>query len=83
MATNLSLLRSLVFEKYNTRTEFANNLGWNKNKVSALFNGKLNLDEKEMLQIANLLEIHTEELFLKLFFPSFFSSHVPDGDKTA
>jgi len=66
--TNTEVLIGKIFQQYGTRTAFAKAIGWSRKKVSKLLSGDLTLDQKEMEDIAKLLNFHTPEEFMNIFF---------------
>ena len=60
--------RGLVYAKYRNITEFAEAIGWSRNKASRIVNGVQEPDAKEMEQMANVLGIDSPEEFARIFF---------------
>lgn len=64
---NHRLLKSLAIFKHGSVGEFTIKLGWNRNKVSKLLNGKYNPSVDEASEINEVLSLNTDE-FLSVFF---------------
>ena len=62
-------LRGKVLSRYKTVSDFAEAIGWSRNKASRIVNGVQEPDTNEMQQLAELLQISTAEDFTALFFP--------------
>lgn len=60
--------RGLVFSKYRNISEFAQAIGWSRNKASRVVNGIQEPDANDMEKMAELLDINTPEAFIDIFF---------------
>ena len=60
--------RGIVFAKFKSITEFAEKIGWTRNKASRIVNGVQEPNAAEMIQMAEILGIDTPEVFMDIFF---------------
>jgi plasmid maintenance system antidote protein VapI len=63
-------LRGAVMSKYKTIGEFANEIGWNRNKASRIVNGVQDPDIEDIQKITKVLGIESKDVFLNIFFSS-------------
>lgn len=70
---NTALLRSKIFMRFNTRSEFANALGVSRQAVGAMLNGKSEPNMPRARQIAEVLGL-TDEEFGAIFLNSDLSN---------
>ena len=71
-------LRSLIFMYYDTETEFANTLGWTKQKLNKITNGIMLPDINDLNEMAPLLKKTVGELA-----DIFLRARSPDGQQSA
>ena len=69
---NLQKLRGLVFSKYKTVKAFSDEIGWKRNKSSRILNGIQEPDSDDMMDVAKLFELSSEE-FIGIFFEDVFT----------
>lgn len=60
--------RGIVFAKFKNITEFAEAVGWSRNKASRIVNGVQEPNANEMEQMANVLGVKSPEEFAAIFF---------------
>ena len=60
----VSEIRGLIYSKYNTETQLANELGWSKQRLNAITNGVREPDMDEVVALADKLDKPAEEIFL-------------------
>lgn len=60
--------RGLVLSKYKSISEFAQAVGWSRNKASRIVNGIQEPDANDMEIMAKALDIRTPERFMDIFF---------------
>ena len=65
-------LRGLIFGKYHTIAEFADSIGWDRNKASRIANGKQQPNKADMEQLIVNLGIQ-QHLVAPVFFGSVFT----------
>lgn len=75
--------RSLVLGKYKSIAEFADAIGWSRNKASRIVNGVQEPDANEMEQMAELFGIKTAEQFMSIFFAGLSTKWTNEGGKSA
>lgn len=54
-------LRGRIVEKYRTQTNFAQAVGISKNAMSRKMSGQVRLSQQDMIQWAELLDIHKKD----------------------
>lgn len=59
--------RGIVFAKFKNITEFAEAVGWSRNKASRIVNGVQEPNANEMEQMANVLGVKSPEEFAAIF----------------
>ncbi len=62
-------IRGAVFKKFSSITEFADAIGWSRNKASRIVNGEQSPSAEDMEQMAVCLDIVSAEKFMPVFFP--------------
>lgn len=62
--------RGLIFSHYKNITEFAQAVGWTRNKASRIANGIQEPDAEDMERMADALGINSPEQFMHIFFKS-------------
>lgn len=75
--------RSLVLGKYKSIAEFADAIGWSRNKASRIVNGVQEPDAEEMEQMAELFGINTADQFMEIFFARLSTKWTDGGGKSA
>lgn len=65
-------IRGLVFSKFNSISEFANAIGWQRNKAARIINKKQEPSKKDMEDMITVLEI-PEASVAPVFFGSMFT----------
>ncbi len=65
-------IRGLVFSKYNSISEFADAMGWQRNKASRIVNRKQDPSKKDMEDMIAVLEIPKASI-APVFFGSMFT----------
>ena len=65
---NINKLRGEIVEHYKTQIAFANAIGWHKNKLSRMMQGKYKPNTDEVAQIAIALGLD-EKRFCTIFLP--------------
>ena len=75
--------RSLVLGKYKSIAEFADAIGWSRNKASRIVNGVQEPDAEEMEQMAELFGINTADRFMEFFFARLSTKWTDGGGKSA
>lgn len=75
--------RSLVLGKYKSIAEFADAIGWSRNKASRIVNGVQEPDAEEMEQMAELFDINTADQFMEVFFARLSTKWTDGGGKSA
>lgn len=60
--------RGIIFTKFKNITEFAEAVGWSRNKASRIVNGVQEPNANEMEQMANVLGVKSPEEFAAIFF---------------
>ena len=64
-----TLLRSKIFMRYNTRSAFADAMGWQKGHVTTLLNGEGNVSLTSAEKMAKILGLTPAEA-VAIFMPS-------------
>jgi len=82
MKTELTL-RGLVFSKYKNINEFANAIGWNRNKASRILSEAQELNAQDIQEITQCLEINSIQLFMQIFFNSLSTMYTFDQNGAA
>ena len=67
---NENPVRGAVFKKYSSITEFADAIGWSRNKASRVVNGNQSLSADDIEEMALCLDIVSAEKFMPVFFPN-------------
>lgn len=62
-------LRGEVYARFKTVGEFAQFMGWGRNKASRIVNGIQAPDSKDIENLAEKLNVETSEEFVDIFFP--------------
>ena len=62
-------IRGAVFNKYGSITEFANAIGWSRNKASRIVNLDQTPTAEDIEQMAVCLDTVVPEKFMSVFFP--------------
>lgn len=62
MSKKIKELRGLIYGKYDSESEFAKILGWERQKLSKITNGLQEPNIRELNEMAELLDITVEEL---------------------
>lgn len=75
--------RSLVLGKYKSIAEFADAIGWSRNKASRIVNGVQEPDANEMEQMAELFGIKTAEQFMNIFFANLSTKWTSEDGESA
>lgn len=75
--------RSLVLGKYKSIAEFADAIGWSRNKASRIVNGVQEPDANEMEQMAELFGIKTAEQFMNIFFVNLSTKWTSEDGESA
>ena len=65
-------IRGAVFSKYNSLSDFAEAIGWQRNKASRIVNQKQEPTKKDMEEMISLLNIPSNAV-APLFFGSMFT----------
>ncbi len=65
---SIMTLRGLVLSKYRTIGNFADRVGWKRNKASRILNGKQKMDIEDIEKMAQCLEINSQKVFMQIFF---------------
>lgn len=65
-------LRGLVFDRFRTVSEFADAIGWDRNKAARIVNGKQEPNKKDMETLISFFGIQPEHL-ASIFFGSMFA----------
>ena len=55
-------LRGLIYGKYETETQLANDLGWSKQRLNVITNGTREPDLEEVAALADKLDKSVEEM---------------------
>ena len=63
------MLKSAIYRKYRTITDFLKDIGWSSSKMSRLLGGRYLPDVVEATAIGALLDLQTDE-FMKIFYVS-------------
>ena len=63
------MLKSAIYRKYRTITDFSKAIGWSSSKMSRLLGGRYLPDVVEATAISTLLDLQTDE-FMKIFYVS-------------
>lgn len=63
-------LYGLAMSQYKTVTNFANNMGWGRQKASRIINGRQELTATDMEQLRDALHIDDADTFMQIFFPT-------------
>ena len=63
-------LRGEVFKNFDSISDFARALGWDRKKASRIVNRDQHPSVNDMEQMAELLNIHDSSLFMQIFLPS-------------
>jgi hypothetical protein len=63
---NIDIMRGAIAEMFKTNGLFAVAMGWHKNKVSAMLNGRYVPDVDEAAMMAHVLRLN-EEKFCQIF----------------
>lgn len=66
---NTRRLRGEIVSVFNTQSAFASEIGWTKNKVTRMLNGKYKPNTDEVALIASALHFN-EAKFCEIFFTS-------------
>lgn len=61
-------LKGLVISKYGNVGNFAKALGWSRNKTMRIVNGIQEPHPCEIVEMTEVLDISTQELFMQIFF---------------
>lgn len=61
-------LRGVVLSKYKTIGEFANKIGWKRNKASRVLNGVQKITQDDIEELTVCLEIYELQAFMQVFF---------------
>lgn len=61
-------LRGAILSKYSNASAFGKAIGWSRKKASDIMNGRRRPSAKEMEDIANILGIKDDHVFMALFF---------------
>lgn len=69
-------LRAAIVAEYGTQSVFAEKIGWHKNKVSRIIQGKYKPDTDEVANMVKILHL-SESQFCDIFLPAV----TPNGDK--
>ena len=59
----VSELRGIIYSKYDSESQFAKELGWNRQRLNKITNGIKEPDLEEVAAIANKLDRTTDEIF--------------------
>lgn len=62
MAGKVKELRGAIYAKYRSEAEFARSLGWDRQKLSRITNGKREPDIGELAQLASGLDCSIETM---------------------
>ena len=62
-------IRGAVFNKFSSITEFADAIGWSRNKASRIVNGDQIPTAEEIEKMALCLDKTSPEKFMPVFFP--------------
>lgn len=65
-------LRGLVFDKFRTIADFADAIGWDRNKAARIVNGKQEPSKKDMESLIFFFEIPQEQI-APIFFGGMFA----------
>ena len=63
-------IRGAVFKKFSSITEFADAIGWSRNKASRIVNGDQVPDANDIEKMAICLDTISAEKFMPVFFPT-------------
>ena len=72
---DLCRLRGEIVAAYRTQSAFADAIGWHKNKVTNMLNGKYKPDTDEVAMIADMLQLDANG-----FCTIFLTRKSPNGD---
>lgn len=61
-------LRGAVMSKFKTIGEFADAIGWSRNKASRILNGIQDPDVEDIQNITRVIGIESKDVFLNIFF---------------
>lgn len=62
MANKVKAFRGLIFAHFNSEAEFARELGWSRQRLSKMSNGKLQPDLKDIDALSKALQTPPEKL---------------------
>ena len=65
-------LRGLVFDRYRTIADFADAIGWDRNKAVRILNGKQEPNKKDMESLISFFDIQQDHI-ASIFFGSMFA----------
>lgn len=74
-------LRGIVFSRFKTVGDFADYIGWSRNKASRILNGIQSPSQADMEEIVDKLEITSPDLFIEIFFSELSSKWTNDNPK--
>ena len=63
-------LYGLAMSQYKTVTNFAQHIGWGRQKASRIINGQQRPTADDMEELKDVLHIDDINTFMRLFFPS-------------
>lgn len=63
-------IRGAVFKKFSSITEFADAIGWSRNKASRIVNGSQIPTADDITQMAICLDTVNADTFISIFFPN-------------
>lgn len=73
---NTTELKLEIIKQFGTQYKFAEALGWHKNKISRMMQGKYIPDLNEVMFISDKLHLNEER-----FFEIFLNKKLPNGNK--
>ena len=75
---NRQRLRGEIIAKYGNQDNFADAIGWSKQKVSYILTGKRKLNTDDVAKVAQVLGL-SESMFVNIFLPQ----ALPNGNEAA
>ena len=72
-------LRGMVLSKFNTVEEFSKAIGWKRSRASRIIKGEQELSMSDIIEITDVLEIESRDLFDEVFFPQLSTKWTENG----